>query len=108
MKLKDLLQHHYDPKEKFKPHSKNDLTSHMKKVLLGSHPATLGLKCTSTESQLAKGILLFKDKKTIYKIDINGKYYKDNEELGEVKKSSDLHSQYSNALYALIKWIENQ
>lgn len=106
MRLEDLLNQHYNPKEKFKPHTKNDLRSDMKKVLLGSHISSLGLDCISTDTQLSKGLLVFKDKKARYKIDIDGKYYLDDKELGEVKKSSDLHSQYSSALHELIKWIK--
>lgn len=107
MRLKDLLKSHYTPDGKFVGKTENDMTSDMKKVLMGSHISTLGLDCTSSEDQLKKGLLLFKDKKTTYKIDIEGKYFKGTEEIGKVKKSSDTHSQYSNALHELIKWIKD-
>ena len=106
MKLKDIMKTHYEPKWKEVPHSKNDISSHVKKVLQGAHFDSLGLKCISSQSQLAKGLLIFKDKKNRYKIDIDGKYYEGTKELGEVKKSSDLHSQYSSAISELTKWIK--
>lgn len=109
MRLRDILQHHYEPTEKFAPkHSENDLISDMKKILLGSHVSTLGLKCISTDAQLQKGLLLFKDTKKSYKIDLDGKYYEGTKEIGHVTKSNDLHSQYSSALHELIKHIKEE
>ncbi len=106
MKVKDLIKSHYEPSQKFPVHSKNDILATVNKVLEGSHISTIGLKMISTDNQISKGLLIFKDKKTRYKINYEGKIFHNATEIGEVKKSGDLHSQYSNAIFLLIKWIK--
>lgn len=106
MKVKDLIKSHYEPSQKFTAHSKNDILATVNKVLEGPHISSIGLKMISTDSQISKGLLIFKDKKTRYKINYEGKIFHNETEIDNVKQSGDLHSQYSNALFVLIKWIE--
>jgi hypothetical protein len=101
MKLEDIYE-----EKKFTSHTENDIISIVQKVIDGPHSTTLGLELISSKDQRCKGTLIFKDNGDRFKIDYDGIIYKNNKEIGKVKKSSDLHSQYSNAMFKLIDLLK--
>jgi hypothetical protein len=89
-------------------HTSNDLIYSIRKVIEGSSFNSEHFKLKSSDTELAKGNLIFMHNGKTYKITLNGRIYESTHLLTTFEPSADIHHHYSHGLHLIGKYLKDK